>query len=94
MSKTCVVSDLHLFCKRSEARLHLEALEQAISESDTCVLNGDIIDNPYRRLQPEDESVLNFLREQSFQRRVVWIFGNHDENFRMPDPGRIEFRRE
>ncbi len=27
------------------------------------------------------------------ERRVVWLYGNHDEDFRMSDPGRIEFRK-
>ena len=30
---------------------------------------------------------------QSFQRHVIWIYGNHDEGFQWTDSGEIEFRR-
>lgn len=85
-----VVSDLHIGLPyfRKSAFIHLV---NSLGEEIVLILNGDIIDNPYQRLKPEDDAVLNFLREQSYKRRVIWIYGNHDENFRMPDPGQIEF---
>jgi len=92
IARAVVVSDLHIglpfFRKRAFIRL-IESLDK----DTVLILNGDIIDNPYRELEPGDEAVLDFLREQSFQRRVIWIYGNHDEDFRMAEPGRIEFLR-
>ncbi len=92
ISHAVVVSDLHIglpyFRKTAFIRL-IQSLPADIA----LILNGDIIDNPYQRLRPEEESVLGVLREQSFQRRVIWLYGNHDEDFRMADPGRIEFQR-
>ena len=87
-----VVSDLHIGLPFFRKAAFIQLVESL--DSDTAlILNGDIIDNPYQRLGAEDEKMLSFLRDQSFQRRVVWIYGNHDENFRMSDPGRIEFQR-
>ena len=88
-----VVSDLHIGLPFFRKRAFIHFIESLNTET-ALILNGDIIDNPYQQLQQEDEAVLNFLRRQSFKRRVIWIYGNHDEDFRMPDPGQIEFRRE
>ena len=85
-----VVSDLHIgltYFRKSAFFQFVNSLHPKTA----LILNGDIIDNPYQRLSPEDDLVVDFLREQSFKRRVVWIYGNHDENFRMSDPGQIEF---
>jgi UDP-2,3-diacylglucosamine pyrophosphatase LpxH len=90
--RAVVVSDLHIglpfFRKRAFVRL-VESLDEEI----VIVLNGDIVDNPHQSLEPEDEAVLDFLRRESFRRRIIWIYGNHDEDFRMADPGQIEFLR-
>ncbi len=85
-----VVSDLHIGLPyfRKSAFVHFVS---GLKKETALILNGDIVDNPYQQLKPEDEYMIDFLREQSFARRVIWIYGNHDENFRMSDPGQIEF---
>ena len=92
IGNAAIVSDLHigmpLFRREAFVRL-VESLDAQTA----LVLNGDTLDNPRQQLESEDEAVLGFLREQSSQRRVIWVFGNHDETYRMPNPGRIEFRR-
>jgi len=87
-----VVSDLHIGLPFFRKSAFLKLIESLDAET-TLILNGDIVDNPYQRLLPEDEAILNHLRKQSFERRVIWIYGNHDEDFRMSDPGQIEFSR-
>jgi len=87
-----VVSDLHIgtpFFRRAAFMQFVESID----ERTTVIMNGDIIDNPQQRLEPQDQAVLDFLVAQSFQRHVIWIYGNHDEDFQMADPGKIEFRR-
>ncbi len=87
-----VVSDLHIglpFFRKVAFMQFIESLD----DRTTLILNGDIVDNPHQRLDPQDQAVLDFLVAQSVQRRVVWIYGNHDEDFRMSDSGEIEFRR-
>ena len=86
-----VVSDLHIGLPYFRKSALIE-LVSSLSEGTALILNGDIIDNPYQRLEPPDEAMLDFLREQSFKRKVIWIYGNHDENFRISDSGRIDFR--
>lgn len=85
-----VVSDLHIglpYFRKSAFVRFVSGLDKETA----LILNGDIVDNPYQQLKSEDQRMLDFLREQSFERRVIWIYGNHDENFRMSDPGQIEF---
>lgn len=87
-----VVSDLHIglpFFRKAAFMQFIESLD----DRTTLILNGDIVDNPHQRLEPQDQAVLDFLVAQSFQRHVIWIYGNHDEDFRMEDSGEIEFQR-
>lgn len=91
--RAAVVSDLHIGLPYFRRSAFVQFV-RSLSPETALILNGDVIDNPYQQLQREDQAVLNFLREQSFVRRVVWIYGNHDENYQLPDPGRIEFRRQ
>ena len=93
IQRAVVVSDLHIGLPYFRRPAFVQFV-RSLSAETVLILNGDIIDNPYQRLQAEDQDVLNFLRKQSFIRRVVWIYGNHDENYQMPYPGRIEFRRQ
>ncbi|HQH54022.1 MAG TPA: metallophosphoesterase [Candidatus Hydrogenedentes bacterium] len=84
MARVCVVSDLHLFCRRSEAHLHARALEQAISESDTCILNGDIVDFRWSVFESMERTVreaiawLGALVARHPHCHFHYIFGNHD----------------
>ena len=90
MMNVVVVSDLHLgseYCLSSELLLLLSSIPAGAA----LVLNGDTIDRWSRGLPDEHEQVLDLLRSESFKRKVVWVRGNHDETFRMDDPGRIEF---
>ena len=86
-----VLSDLHIGLPYFRKGAFVQFVN-SLHPKTALILNGDIIDNPYQQLTPEDTFVVDFLREQSFKRKVVWIYGNHDENFRMSDPGQIEFR--
>ena len=87
-----VVSDLHIglpFFRKAAFMQFIDSLD----DRTTVILNGDIVDNPHQRLEPQDQAVLDFLVAQSFQRQIIWIYGNHDEDFQMVDSGEIEFRR-
>ncbi len=87
-----VVSDLHLgsaYC-RSQAFLRLVA---ALPADSTLVLNGDVLHNPASALPAAQEHVLDRLRWESQRRPIVWLYGNHDEGYLFPAPGRISFAR-
>jgi len=87
-----IVSDLHIGLPFFRKAAFLQFVE-SLDDSTALILNGDIVDNPQQRLEPQDQAVLDFLVAQSFRRCVIWIYGNHDEDFRMADSGEIEFRR-
>ena len=89
--KTFFVSDVHIGSKYCLADLFIEFL-RALPPDATLVLNGDTMDRLRGGLPPRHQEALDLLREESFRRTVVWVSGNHDETYRMPEPGRIEFR--
>ena len=88
--KAIIVSDLHLGSRYFLRELFMKFLDRLPPGAD-LVFNGDTIDLLHRGLLPEDQRVLDRIREESLRRRVVWIYGNHDEDYRMADPARIEF---
>ena len=58
--KAVVVSDLHIglpFFRKAAFMQFIESLD----DRTTVILNGDIVDNPHQRLEPQDQAVLDFL---------------------------------
>lgn len=88
--KAAIVSDIH-FGSRHCLHEALHAFVRSLPLDTTLVMNGDTVNSGSGRMPEEHRKVLAFLREQSFERRIIWIRGNHDERFTMPDPGTIEF---
>ncbi|MGQ9661331.1 MAG: metallophosphoesterase [Kiritimatiellia bacterium] len=90
--KTVIISDLHLGSRYCFANQFDRFLDQLPRET-ALVLNGDIVCRVSTgRLPPRHQELLDRLRTESLQRSVVWVWGNHDENFVPSDPGKIEFR--
>jgi len=85
-----VVSDLHLGSEYSLHDTFLHLLE-TLPEDSSIILNGDVIDDPRAELPSSHKKILDWLREESFQREVVWVLGNHDANYTLPNPGKITF---
>jgi UDP-2,3-diacylglucosamine pyrophosphatase LpxH len=75
-----VVSDLHI---GSRYFLHhdFENFLRNIPEDVELILNGDIIDNPDKELQPSHKRILNFIEQVSQRQRVIWVRGNHDDGY-------------
>ena len=88
-----VVSDLHLGDRHFCHTQFLAWLDGLPGEA-ALILNGDIVDNPDRRLCAEHDSVLRRLVAESHSRTVVWVRGNHDRDFVLPDPGGIRFENQ
>jgi len=87
-----VISDVHLgsrHCRREAFERFLDRLPDGV----TLILNGDTVDYRYRRMRPDHLASLERLAAESHRRPVVWVDGNHDENYRPPDPGAIQFAR-
>ncbi|MCX7590844.1 MAG: metallophosphoesterase, partial [Kiritimatiellae bacterium] len=66
---------------------------RSLPEDRTLILNGDIVCRTSRgKLPPHHQEILGLIRSESLRRRVVWVWGNHDENFVPADSQEIEFR--
>jgi len=85
-----IVSDLHLGNAYFYQRAFVAWLE-TLPDQATLILNGDVIDDPGRSLSDVHEQTLHRLVAESHQRRVIWVYGNHDADFHMADSGEIEF---
>ena len=79
-----VVSDLHLFSRRSAGERLFEEFEASAGETEVLVLNGDTFDFRWSRLASEAESVraaitwLEGLLERRPRREIHYLLGNHD----------------
>lgn len=81
-----VISDLHIFARRSEIAKHFEEIEAAAKTSEFIVLNGDIFDfewSTYYTINytaDEARSWLEKLANTNPQCQVYFIMGNHDSH--------------
>lgn len=82
--RVSTVSDLHLFCRRSEAESHMHAIEDAASKADVFVLNGDTFDFRWSTIGDTAETTragirwLETLTNQAPDCYFHFILGNHD----------------
>lgn len=88
MIQAYVTSDFHLgstHCRRDAILQFLDSLAPGA----ILVLNGDIVQWSDIELKDDDMRVIERLRDISYERRVIWIRGNHDEDFTFEDQGQI-----
>lgn len=80
----CVLSDLHVFCKRSRAAAYEDAIHAAMEHADCCVLNGDIFDFRWTILSGIEETAaaavdwMKAFMARYPRCRVHYVLGNHD----------------
>ncbi len=86
-----IVSDLHIG-SRYFLHKHFERFLENLPENDEIVLNGDIIDNPYAKMKPQDQQILDRIEQISFRQKVVWVRGNHDNGYRPKEFEQIHFK--
>jgi UDP-2,3-diacylglucosamine pyrophosphatase LpxH len=75
-----VVSDLHI----GSPYFLLQGFEnflKNIPEDCELILNGDVIDDPNQKLQPDHHRILKRIDEISRRQRVIWVRGNHDNSY-------------
>jgi UDP-2,3-diacylglucosamine hydrolase len=83
-SRVAVVSDLHLFARRSQGNACLESLRRELASVQTLVLNGDIFDFRWSTVGDLDMSVsaaIAWLRDLSGKFpdcQFHYVLGNHD----------------
>ena len=82
--KGVVVSDLHLFSRRSDIKKYFQDIKSAASEVDYIVLNGDIIDLPWANQESPARTFfvakiwLENLIKKYPKCQFIYILGNHD----------------
>jgi len=93
MADVYIISDLHLGSRYSRHEVFVEWVKQ-LPDDATLILNGDTINHRYRKWPgwQDHEAVVQFLREESERRPIIWIRGNNDRSYATDDPGAIEFR--
>ena len=75
-----IVSDLHIGSPYFLYR-NFERFLGNIPEDYELILNGDIIDHPNTKLKPQHEKILDLIKQISYQQRVIWVRGNHDNGY-------------
>ncbi len=87
-----IVSDLHIGSKYFLCR-DFEYFLNNIPEDAEFILNGDIIENPYAKLKLTDQQILNRFEQMSYQQKVVWVRGNHDNGYIPQSLGQIQIKQ-
>lgn len=91
--RACVISDVHLGSRHFQEAL-FERFLDSLPDDVALILNGDILDFVHHDLPDNHQRMLTRLRDESRKRRVIWVYGNHDDEYKMADPGQIEFCRD
>jgi len=86
-----IVSDLHVGSRYFLSQ-YFEPFLDTIPRDHEIILNGDIIDSPYDKLEPSQEGVLERIKQRSYHQEVVWVRGNHDNGYLPRDFGNVRFR--
>ena len=84
-----IVSDLHIGSPYIQSRA-LEAFLETLPEDHDLILNGDIIDQPYLKMNNADQRILDRIEQISLGQKVVWIRGNHDNGYTPQDFGEVK----
>ena len=90
--KAIIVSDLHIGSRYFLHHNFVQFLKH-VPEDAEFILNGDIIDNPYAKLEPMDQMILDRFGEMSLRQKVVWVRGNHDNGYIPDNLGKIQIKK-
>ena len=89
--KSIIISDLHIGSRYFQFGIFERFIEKLPIDYE-LVMNGDIIDSPYAKMEASDQNVLNLLKEISCRQKVVWVRGNHDNGYVPQNFGKIIFK--
>ena len=87
---TIITSDIHLGSQYCQVESFLQFLDN-LPDGVDFVMNGDVVDHWHRDLKGNHLKALQRIREESLYRRVIWVRGNHDDKYNVPEPADIEF---
>ena len=86
-----IVSDLHIG-SRFFLQKQFSRFLKNIPENCRLILNGDILDNPYTRLEATHQEIIGLIEQVSYRQNVIWVRGNHDNGYLPKGLGKIEFK--
>ena len=88
-----IVSDLHIGSRFFAPEAFEQFLKQ-MPEDCELLLNWDVIDNPYMKLNPSHQKILDRIKQLSLRQKTIWLQGNHDNGY-IPDQfGKVVFKRQ
>ena len=91
--KAIIVSDLHIGSQYFKSQIFEQFLD-SLPQDHEFILNGDVIDSPYAKMQASDQRVLDRIEQISLRQKVVWIRGNHDNGYVPENFGSVDFHRQ
>lgn len=84
-----IVSDIHIGSRFGLMDAFI-AFVNGLPPEATLILNGDVVDRWHGALAGRHLDALNAIRAAAARRPVVWVRGNHDEQFDAgPTPGLV-----
>ena len=86
-----VVSDLHMGSRYFHAGAFEDFLKK-LPKDHELIMNGDVIDQPYMKLNPSHREILDRIKQISYTQKVVWVQGNHENGYMPTNLGQIEFQ--
>jgi len=89
--KAIIVSDLHIGSRFFKFELFEHFLKQLPADHE-LIMNGDIVDSPFVKMETSDQRILDLIKDMSFRQKVVWIRGNHDNGYLPRHFGNIIFK--
>ena len=87
-----IVSDLHIGSRYFQFGVFERFLEKLPPDHD-LIMNGDIIDSPYVKMEQSDQRILDMIKAISYRQKVVWVRGNHDNGYVPKNFGDAIFKR-
>ena len=89
--KAIIVSDLHIGSRYFQFGVFERFLEEFPADHE-LIMNGDIIDSPYVKMDKSDQRILDLIEDISYRQKVIWIRGNHDNGYVPKDFGKTIFK--
>ncbi len=86
-----IVSDLHIGSRYFQFGIFERFLEELPADHE-LIMNGDIIDSPYVKMEKSDQRALDMIESISYRQKVVWVRGDHDNGYVPKSFGKTIFK--
>jgi UDP-2,3-diacylglucosamine pyrophosphatase LpxH len=86
-----IVSDLHIGSPYFQSGVFQRFMEEFPADHE-LILNGDIVDSPYVKMEKPDQRALDIIEDISRRQPVVWVRGNHDNGYMPQNFGKAIFK--